>query len=460
MYKTVRQGENSLQYTILPQTEEVLCSSGGKGKGRDYSPSSSQRRVSKRLVIYYLAVFLFGLFLVFGVVFVVVIQTGIFPVDLPVQLSKTKHTSWLGQSSRLIAADLAEKSQSRKKDLTPDVKSIAKTSNSTQEFTTIQNIATQTPYYNSTAMPDGNINTTSADITTLAASTVSNASTPSPQSSTAKLEWIMPALKRLQSSTLPPIPSTEKFDVTTVKDSETMSSFFPTHQRESNNDLMLGHDQIGWTDYDDVDDEDYDVTKPATTATANTKKAPLIINKSLPAKSAKSTKQTIVNTTPSVPIVYSTITTVNSSSPAEENDTINKKMFGKYKNKTKFMETKESILDDDDEDYNKEPLADEEDVSVQGTGRDDVKMSQTKSSWLQTGWPFVDFSSYFQWTVSATPKYSVLHTFLFYFFTNSTTCILGDNDNNNNGLFTSTGTVRGRHGIIYKYLGGYGTLYV
>lgn len=408
MYKTVRQGENSLQYTILPQAEEVLCSSGGKGKGRDYSPSSSQaRRVSKRLVIYYLAVFLFGLFLVFGVVFVVVIQTGIFPVDLPAQLAKTKHTTWLGQSSRLIAVDLAEKSQSRKKDLTPDVKSITKSSNSTQESTTIQNIATQTPSYNATATPDVNINTTSADITTPAASTVSNASTPSPQSSTAKLEWIMPALKRLQSSTLPSIPSTEKYHVTTLKDSDTMSSFFPTHQRESNNDLMLGHDQIGWTDYDDVDDEDYDVTKPATTATANTKKAPLIINKSLPAKS-KSTKQTIVNTTPSAPIVYSTVNTANSTSPAEENDTINKKMFGKYKNKTKFMETKESILDDDDEDYNKEPLADEDDVSVQGTGSDDVKMSQTKSSWVQTRWPFVDPSSYFQWTVSTIFKYSLL----------------------------------------------------
>lgn len=398
MYKTVRQGENSLQYTILPQAEEVLCSSGGKGKGRDYSPSSSQRGVSKRLVIYYLAVFLFGLFLVFGVVFVVVIQTGVFPLDLPVQLAKTKHTTWLGQSSRLIAADLADKSQSRKKDLTPDVKSITKTSNNTQESTTIEYIATQTPYYNSTATPDVNINNTSVDVTTHATFTVSNASTPSPQSSTAKLEWIMPALKRLQSSTLPPIPSTEKSDVTTVKDPDTMSSLFPSHQRESNNDLMLGHDQIGWTDYDDIDDEDYDVTKPATTATANTKKAPLIINKFLPAKS-KSTKQTIVNTTPSAPIVYTTVNTVNRTSPAEENDTINKKMFGKYKNKTKFMETKENILDDDDEDYNKETLADEDDVSVQGTGSDDVKMSQTKSSWLQR-WPFVDASSYFQWSVS------------------------------------------------------------
>ncbi|XP_013172863.1 PREDICTED: uncharacterized protein LOC106121672 isoform X1 [Papilio xuthus] len=47
MYKTVRHGENSLQYTILPQTEEVLSNSGLKGKGRDYSPSIKVRRTQK-----------------------------------------------------------------------------------------------------------------------------------------------------------------------------------------------------------------------------------------------------------------------------------------------------------------------------------------------------------------------------------------------------------------------------
>ncbi|KOB76658.1 Uncharacterized protein OBRU01_05443 [Operophtera brumata] len=48
MYKTVRHGENSLQYTILPQTEEVLNNSGMKGKGRDYSPSIHVRRSPRR----------------------------------------------------------------------------------------------------------------------------------------------------------------------------------------------------------------------------------------------------------------------------------------------------------------------------------------------------------------------------------------------------------------------------
>ncbi|CAK1543120.1 unnamed protein product [Leptosia nina] len=59
MYKTVRHGENSLQYTILPQTEEVLSNSGLKGKGRDYSPSIHVRR-RRRSTLKYVLMVIFG----------------------------------------------------------------------------------------------------------------------------------------------------------------------------------------------------------------------------------------------------------------------------------------------------------------------------------------------------------------------------------------------------------------
>ncbi|CAH2041407.1 unnamed protein product, partial [Iphiclides podalirius] len=61
MYKTVRHGENSLQYTILPQTEEVLSNSGLKGKGRDYSPSIHVRRSRRRSTLKYVLLILFGI---------------------------------------------------------------------------------------------------------------------------------------------------------------------------------------------------------------------------------------------------------------------------------------------------------------------------------------------------------------------------------------------------------------
>lgn len=60
MYKTVRHGENSLQYTILPQTEEVLNNSGMKGKGRDYSPSIHVRRSRRRSTVKYILLVIFG----------------------------------------------------------------------------------------------------------------------------------------------------------------------------------------------------------------------------------------------------------------------------------------------------------------------------------------------------------------------------------------------------------------
>ncbi|CAK1582774.1 unnamed protein product [Parnassius mnemosyne] len=61
MYKTVRHGENSLQYTILPQTEEVLNNSGLKGKGRDYSPSIHVRRSRRRSTLKYVLLIVFGI---------------------------------------------------------------------------------------------------------------------------------------------------------------------------------------------------------------------------------------------------------------------------------------------------------------------------------------------------------------------------------------------------------------
>lgn len=61
MYKTVRHGENSLQYTILPQTEEVLSNSGLKGKGRDYSPSIHVRRSRRRSTLKYVLLVVFGI---------------------------------------------------------------------------------------------------------------------------------------------------------------------------------------------------------------------------------------------------------------------------------------------------------------------------------------------------------------------------------------------------------------
>ncbi|VVC97482.1 unnamed protein product [Leptidea sinapis] len=61
MYKTVRHGENSLQYTILPQTEEVLNNSGMKGKGRDFSPSIHIIRSRKRRPMKYVLIAIFGM---------------------------------------------------------------------------------------------------------------------------------------------------------------------------------------------------------------------------------------------------------------------------------------------------------------------------------------------------------------------------------------------------------------
>ncbi|CAH2243958.1 uncharacterized protein LOC120631698 [Pararge aegeria] len=66
MYKTVRHGENSLQYTILPQTEEVLSNSGLKGKGRDYSPSIHMRRANRKFALKFVLFIVVGLLVSIG----------------------------------------------------------------------------------------------------------------------------------------------------------------------------------------------------------------------------------------------------------------------------------------------------------------------------------------------------------------------------------------------------------
>lgn len=367
MYKTVRQGENSLQYTILPQTEEVLSNSGIKGKGRDYSPSTHVRRISRKLMVYYMAIIFFGLLLVFGTLLFALILSGIVPIDLPNHINSVKHEKLTAKSTTPCSTVQPDKSPTRKKELAHDMKLSQETSTHKSLSITLNKTTVQ-QNENNTVIPVETVLIVTPPPTTIAPN----------QTVTTEQAWIMPALKRLQLSTTPtPTPNTDVVKLSTLKTIEKLSSPY-AHQRESNNDLMLGHDQIKWPDYEGDDDEDYDMTKtPMTTSTSTTNQS-------------TSTVVSVVsaNVTDAIKIVQ--------NKTVAENDS-------KDKNKSKmdtvkYMEMKEHILDDDDEDY-KEPLADEDDVSEQ-TGNDDVKMSQTKSSWLQTRWPFVDPSSYFQWTVS------------------------------------------------------------
>lgn len=373
MYKTVRQGENSLQYTILPQTEEVLTNSGVKGKGRDYSPSSHARRINRKLMIYYMAIIFFGLLLAFGTLLFALILCGIVPIDLPNHTSSAKEEQMAIKAAPPPSTVQPDSSPTRKKELAHDLKI-------TQE--------TSTHKINS-AVPNATVrdNEISSTVSTENVSTVASTATNLNQTSITERAWIMPALKRLQSSsTTTPSPVSDIAKFSTTKFYQKLSSPY-THQRESNTDLMLNHDQLKWSQYDD---EDYDLTKTST---------------------APTTQQIILSTT--VKSVLNNTNTTISSVQVNETSTVSSVKFienkfiseldPKAKNKSKmdavkYMEMKEHILDDDDDDDYKEPLADEDDVSEQPRN-DDVKMSQAKSSWLQTRWPFVDPSSYFQWTV-------------------------------------------------------------
>lgn len=383
MYKTVRQGENSLQYTILPQTEEVLTNSGVKGKGRDYSPSSHARRINRKLMIYYMAIIFFGLLLAFGTLLFALILCGIVPIDHPNHTNTAKEEQMAMKAAAPLTTTQPDRNPTRKKELVHDSKTTLETST--------HSINSAVP---NTTVKDSEVNST---LTTENVSTVATTNANLNQTSTTERAWIMPALKRrLASSTTtstmhPGLVDTQnvlnqKHNISYQNQNINLSSSYP-HQRESNTDLMLDRDQLKWPQYDD---EDYDSTKTSTVPT---------------------TQQIVLSTT--VKDVHNDTNTTVSSPPISKTSTVSSvklienkfisELDPKGKNKSKmdavkYMEMKEHILDDDDDDY-KEPLTDEDDVSEQ-PGSDDVKMSQAKSSWLQTRWPFVDPSSYFQWTVS------------------------------------------------------------
>lgn len=328
MYKTVRQGENSLQYTILPQSEEVFTNSGLKGKGRDYSPSNQpSRRTHRRLNAIHFTFLFFSSLLTVAVALVIL-----------------KH---FGVTSNFLPRSIAERIRAFK-------------------------ILNQTE--------------TLSDITTSSTSSLLSSTTTSPSSTTSTISSMVTNFKTTESES-----NLSILGQSTVKPKdETQAEFIKTTvppRRESNNDLMLGHGQINWTDYqdEDDDDDDYDINKSITNPSDSKKSYMTKTSSQINVPTVASVFKNRYDTSPT----STTIKIIKSKETSKDRE----------KNKTvKFSEAKENILDDNDEDFkefNNDPVEE-----VPEPRRDDIKMSQTKSSWLQNKWPFVDPSSYFQWTVS------------------------------------------------------------
>lgn len=357
MYKTVRHGENSLQYTILPQTEEVLSNSGLKGKGRDYSPSIHLRRTRRKSTVKYVILVLFGIIVALALASVpLYVMNGALYARRNLQEHR-EGDDFISTASLITSG--REIAKSKKKDL---------------------------------KILPASLSTFKSDVDTSIASTFS---TPFTITSTLKYDktttspWSMPGLrywKSTTSSTPPPIAITSAHSEIPLLGAA--SSQYKVNTPSYNN---FGSKKPWETDML------INPTKSPEKATIRNLFRHLAYTGSPPMPF-----QNVISTENSAPFHDVLIT---SKPPTIKNPVIT----SSYSSTTSmsFIDLKNDILSDDEEFKSSLKLdevfsiqSQKPDYSSPNSESEDVIVSKTNdAAWYGARWPFVDTSSYFQWTV-------------------------------------------------------------
>ncbi|XP_063538620.1 mucin-2 [Cydia strobilella] len=348
MYKTVRHGENSLQYTILPQTEEVLNNSGLKGKGRDYSPSIHVRHSRKRSSVKYILLVIFGI-----IVALALASIPLYVMNGALYARRSQQDVITSSPHTPGGRDIVK---SRKKDLKEISSEVLSTLISKLETTS------------TTASP-----TTAS--TTVATTVVSERATTPP--------WTMPALRSWKSSTssttIPPIPTEDNEEIPLI--GTPSGSIRRLDQYMSNKPWGTNSNNVI-------------PLKPTVTPEPTVRNMYRYYSRSFvpsvktPTDPPKVFEEVVLittkGTTTRAPVTTEIATTSDSSRMSEE-----------------WKDTLLSVDDDEtfkslevDEVFSLPPLkpntaADGDEVTVSKAG---------DGAWYGARWPFVDTSSYFQWT--------------------------------------------------------------
>lgn len=350
MYKTVRHGENSLQYTILPQTEEVLNNSGLKGKGRDYSPSIHVRRSRRRSTVKYVLLIVFG----------VIIALALAAVPLYVMNGALFSRKILPDHHDMVTPSLfaptgREIVKSKKKEIKmlPEI------------VTTIVSLKTD---ISSTSTDDSTTNIGISSTTT-----GERATTP---------PWTMPAVRSWKSSTIFPtlkpiqMENTKEVQLPGIMSSKNLTSVHVTSVKSWEKDVIIRPtmtpEPITLRNVVKYSSQSYSPMEKVTTINTKTIDDVLI---------------TTTRITPTRPPITKDFTTSDRS---------------------KLRDLKDAILSIDDDEEFKESLEVDEvfslppvkpDSAVPGVDSDEVTVSKAgDSGWYGARWPFVDTLSHFQWT--------------------------------------------------------------
>lgn len=349
MYKTVRHGENSLQYTILPQTEEVLNNSGLKGKGRDYSPSIHVRRSRKRSTVKYVLLIIFGV-----VVALALASVPLYVMNGALYARRNQQDSHEVITSPPLAPTGREIAKSRKKEL--KILPILSTLESKSDTNSSSTSSTVSP-------------------TTMSSTATSNRASPS---------WTIPALRTWKglssSTTIKPLPTEGSEEI-------------PLIGTPSGSIRLLDN-------YMSMKPWEKDIIIRATVTPE-----PITLRNVFRYYSRSfvpSDKAVTANTKVFDDVLITTKATTTRTPVTTE--------FTTSSDKSKFKELKDTILSVDDDDEFKESLEVDEvfslppakpDAAAPGTDADEVTVAKAgDGGWYGARWPFVDTSSYFQWTVS------------------------------------------------------------
>lgn len=335
MYKTVRHGENSLQYTILPQTEEVLNNSGMKGKGRDYSPSIHVRRSPRRHSVKDYCIAMCTL--------LVLVITAITVVYV---LGQKLLEPWLHTDRRDIMSSVVLKYRELNG---PEVSSSLASKLETTSTTYTTTYATTT-------------------VTVPTVSTTVERSTSPP--------WIMPALRSWKSSS-------------TIQTIPTEGSDMPPEKSRSKELTAVDNMSIKPWEKDTI-------IRPTATPESIT------LNNIIKyySRAFVPSEKSIVATTK----VFDDVLITTKNTPVTETT-----------ENSKLSDLKDALLSVDDDDDFKESLEVDEVFSLPPlkpesespySDVDEVTMSKPAVTWYGSRWPFVDTSSYFQWSVSIAMLYS------------------------------------------------------
>lgn len=328
MYKTVRHGENSLQYTILPQTEEVLNNSGLKGIGRDYSPSIHVRRIHRKSTLNCLTVALVGVTVMLGLAIVLMYVINSKTFDFPHRNIQIPQSDIIISTKPLSPADI-NLIKSRKKELKTYPEGVPLSKSRMAQILS------------------------STTGTTIISSSMPDVTKPSPVSSSSP-----PELPRGIHDNIP-LAATLSNDVSSQFDDKPVTTQMPNKE----------HTKPPEVQYDPI---------------ANVMTINLFAN---------------------IPVIKDTTTEKTTSTDSVSSG------------RSKFKDLKDTLLSVDDDDEFKDSLEIDDVFSIPSLKpnlepeSDDVSITVSKpadNAWYGARWPFVDTSSYFQWTVSNAVKLDIV----------------------------------------------------